>query len=59
MGQAFCRLEVPMDPRWKARIERYAWLHGLRQNAVVIEALRRYFAQLEDAGEVPDHATAG
>lgn len=59
MSQAFCRLDVPMEPRWKARIERYAWLHGIRQNTVVIEALRQYFDHLERRGEPTDRASAG
>ncbi|MBX5468024.1 MAG: hypothetical protein K6U14_11125 [Firmicutes bacterium] len=54
MGQPVCRLEVAMEPHWKERIERYAWLHGMRQNAVVVEAIRRYFERLEESGETAE-----
>lgn len=47
MGRPVCRLEVAMEPRWKERIERYARLHGINQNTVVVEAIRYYFEGLE------------
>lgn len=59
MGQPVCRLEVAMEPHWKERIERYAWMHGMRQNAVIVEAIRRYFERLEQASDAADRLPAG
>lgn len=58
LGRPVCRLEVAMEPRWKERIERYAQMHGVNQNSVVVEAIQYYFDDLERLAQKPGQVSA-